>query len=71
MDALNWSVCKDHTCTALDKPIEVYLSEAGKVWVGLTDKLKRGMYRCKVVYHLKWRGLGEEKVVIDSEEGTG
>ena len=71
VELVNWQVHEKHRYTALDKPIEVYLLEAGKVWIGLTDQLKRGMYRCKVVYHLKWRGLGEEKVVIESEEGTG
>jgi hypothetical protein len=29
------------------------------------------MYQCKFVYHLKWNGLGEERVVIDKDEGTG
>jgi hypothetical protein len=48
----------------------VYLSEAGNCWIGLTDKLKRGIYRCKIVYNIKWIGLGEETVTIDKEEET-
>ena len=29
------------------------------------------MYQCKVVYKLKWKGLGEEAIVIDREKETG
>ena len=68
VEVINQSPGKNHTYTALENPIEVHLSEAGKVWVGLTDRLKRGMYRCKVVFKLKWKGLGEEIVQIDKDE---
>ena len=47
------------------------LIENGRYWIGLTDKLMRGMYQCKIVYDLKWKGLGEERVSIDSEKETG
>jgi hypothetical protein len=29
------------------------------------------MYQCKLVYHLKWKELGEERHAIDRDEGTG
>ena len=59
VDVISSSLGKKHITSALDQPIEVILTESGYVWIGLTDKLKKGMYECKVVYHLKWKGLGE------------
>ena len=59
-----------HIYTILDEPVEVILTRNRREWIGLTDKLKRGMYQCKFVFHLKWKGLGEEVVVIDRDKGT-
>ena len=70
VEELNSKIDKKHKYTALDEPIEVFLSENGDYWLGLTGMLMRGMYRCKIVYHLKWKGLGEERVLIDRHEET-
>jgi hypothetical protein len=48
----------------------VILKRNGIDWIGLTNKLKRGFYQCRVEYHLKWKGLGEERVEIDRNEDT-
>jgi hypothetical protein len=44
------------------------MSEAGNVWIGFTNELKRGKYRYKIVYKLKFKELGEETVTIEEDE---
>lgn len=46
----------------------MFFIEAGNVWIGITHELKRGKYRCKIVYKLKFKGLGEEIVTIEKDE---
>jgi hypothetical protein len=70
VEELNSKIDKKHKFKVLDEPVVVYLIQNGNCWLGLTHKLKRGMYRCKIVYNLKWERLGEERVVIDRHEET-
>ena len=46
VEVISRSVDRKHKTTALDEPIEVYLIEHENNWIGLTDKLNRGMYQC-------------------------
>jgi hypothetical protein len=54
VEVIDNSTAKNHKYSAIDKPVEVNLTKNGKEWVGTTDRLKIGMYKCKLEYHLKW-----------------
>jgi SUMO ligase MMS21 Smc5/6 complex component len=68
VEGIDQSMDGRQTFTALDQPIEVNLKNCGKEWIGHTNRLQRGMYVCKVVYHLQWDGLGEELIVVDKND---
>ena len=69
VEVIDNSTAKNHKYSALDKPVVVNLTRNGLEWIGKTDRLKIGMYACKLVYFLKWQGLGEELVKIDKDQG--